>query len=85
MNWDDVFTNENYRNVKAVDVVNYATELHPEYLDELKQAVDDGKSFTVIKREFYKKYFPDAAPKEKEPTLRELLNMPKKKASKKKK
>lgn len=88
MSWEEKFTKANYKRVKAEDIVSYVKEVKPEYLDVLKTSVEEGKSFIEIKKEFIKKYFPDAAPEEKDQnkaTMRELLGMPPKKKTKKSK
>lgn len=80
--WEKIFTKANYRSVKSADIVEYVKEVKPEYLDELIKKVEEDTSFIVIKREFFKRYFPDAAPKEADPdkkSMRELLGLPPKK------
>lgn len=69
--WDEVF--EDYAGCEWDDIRDYVETVKPEYADTLRANIIADMSFPNIKREFYKKYYPQYIPvaKEKKPTMLE--------------
>ena len=63
-NWEKVF--ENYKKVKFDDIKEYVEQEQPQYKATLKGLVTEKKSFLVIKKEFFKEFFPQLLPTRKE-------------------
>lgn len=73
-NWNEVF--KNYKKTTFEEITNYISEENPEYEKQIKESIDAGKSFLVIKRDFYQKYFKQYLPiaKPKKATMKDWAN-----------
>lgn len=61
-NWEETFSKGNYRKVSFENILAYVDNNAPDYKETLIDSVKCGKQFLEIKKEFFKKYFPDSIP-----------------------